>query len=161
MCLVVVAVLQPGRAGGRDLLSPPATPFCLPLGIDSFLAFPSWTSPRSGDSGDTSQVRYKPAECWLTLHQLCELHREQQWASCVEKSAQTRLPRHRGGFESLILHMENVLWTCLVSFFFFPVCHQNCPVDMRLEITCCAIQQQQFGVRLKCKKLFYWHHFMK
>lgn len=76
--LLLVAVLQPDRAGDKGLPSPPAAPSCLPGGIDSLLAFPSWASQHSGDPGDTSQVGYKPAEFWLTLYQQCELHREQQ-----------------------------------------------------------------------------------
>lgn len=38
----------------------------LPLGIASFLAFPSWTSQHTGDPGGTSWLGYKPAEHQLT-----------------------------------------------------------------------------------------------
>lgn len=52
-----------------------------------------------------------------------------------------------------------LVWSAF--FFLFPVCHQTCRAHVRLQITCCVVQEQQFGVRLNGKKLFYWHPFMK
>ena len=72
-CLVVLAALQLDGLVARDSFHHLQTPFCFPLGIDSLLSFPSTVVIL-----DASQVGYKPAESWLTLCQLCELHRAQQ-----------------------------------------------------------------------------------
>lgn len=146
--LVVMAVLQPGRAGGKGLLSPPATSFCLPLGIDSLLAFPSWISQHSG----ILETLLRLGTNLLSAGWPC--------TSCVSRTGNNSdLPvsrsQHRPGspaqewfWKSYLTYGECPL-DLLGQLFFFPVCHQNCPVDMRLEINCCVIQQQQFGVRLK------------
>lgn len=144
--------------GARDSLHHQWPPFCLPLGIDSLMAFPSWTSQHSGDPGDTSQLGtnllstgWSCASCVSCTGHNSKLH--------VSRS-QLQAPQAQGCFcKSYLAHGE-----CPLDLFgqpFFPACHQNCPVDTRLEITCFVIQPQHFGVGLNCKKLFYWHHFTK
>lgn len=98
------------------------------------------------------QTRWAPAD--PMFHKWAgQLEWAHPWASCVEEPARPGLPSRTRAFESLILHAENVLWTCSVSF--FPVCCQNCHVDMRLEIICCTMQWLKFEGKMNYKKLCY------
>lgn len=144
------------------MLTPPALLHCghqLPPGLLK-LDFPAhwWCWRHTGDQGTnlviTGQLHASEISwtAWTgsTVSQMC-------WEASTPRASQSY-----GCFESLILPMENGIWTCLVIFF------SSLPLELpcRYEISkiwdmtcrydiCCMMHWLQFEVRMNYKKLCY------